>query len=89
MAIGTPEVEVGGMLNGAGGVGMGMGALMWGWRPPILRVGGGLKGVGGLRLGWGPPRLRVGGPKWGWGRRDGAGGSYVGMETPQVEGRGL
>ena len=63
-----PQIEGGGVLNGAGGVQMGLGALMWGWRPP---------------------RLRVGGCKWGWARQNGAGGSYVGMETPQIEGRGL
>ena len=58
---------------------MGMGALMWGWWLPRLRVGG-LDGAGGIRMGlgasgwgWGLPRSRVGGLDGGGGGLDGAG----------------
>ena len=43
---GDPPDRGQGAVNGAGGVRMGLGALMWGWRPPRLRAGG-------TKWGWG------------------------------------
>ena len=46
-------------------------------------------GLGASGWGWGLLRLGVRGSEWGWGGLDGVGGSYVGMGTPEIEGRGL
>ena len=60
-----------------------------GLETPQIEGRGVRMGLGASGWGWGLLRLGVRGSEWGWGGLDGVGGSYVGMGTPEIEGRGL